>query len=226
MAESEETREVEEIVIGFDFEAAGGNPSKNGFTQLGASAHEFVSGKKLGGFNKYANMEGFEWEPRCVEQFWKKNPERYEETLAGIAAAEHSCAEVVQQFVEWAREISKDRKCVFVSDNMIFDGGILSHFMGDEVMYLLGGTTKTVYFETSSVYYGMFSAVKRRRIDHASDDWSSSGIALDALSSIKNKAVEWPLFDVVHDHQPEHDAEHMVQKWIYVQNCLDVNHDE
>ena len=72
---------MEEIVIGFDFECAGGIPAKHGFTQLGASAHELKTGKKIAGFNEYANMKDLEWEERCVKEFWEKNPDRYAETL-------------------------------------------------------------------------------------------------------------------------------------------------
>lgn len=209
---------MSEIVIGFDFECAGGIPRENGFTQLGASAHELDTGIKIGGFNEYANMTKLEWEERCVKEFWEKNPERYAETLQETTRAPLTCEQVVAKFIEWAREIAKGRKCIFLSDNMIYDGGLLKYYSGVDVMYLLGEWT--VYFETSSYYYGLYSMHKRARITQDSDHLSSKNIALDAVNAIKSPALTWPESKVNHDHHPENDAENMVMKWIFIQNNL------
>ncbi len=206
---------MEEIVIGFDFECAGGVPSKHGFTQLGASAHELQSGKKIAGFNEYANMTGLEWEERCVKEFWEKNPERYAETLEKTNSAVLTCGEVVAMFVVWARAVSHGRKCVVISDNMIYDGGLLKHYSGVDVMYLLG--RRTVYFETASVYYGMYAQHKNARLDQDADDLSSKEIALGAINATRQEKLAYPKSGVNHDHHPENDAENMVTKWIFIQ---------
>lgn len=207
---------MEEIVIGFDFECAGGIPAKHGFTQLGASAHELKTGKKIAGFNEYANMKDLEWEERCVKEFWEKNPDRYAETLKKTQNAKLSCREVVAKFIEWARDVSSGRKCVIISDNMIYDGGILKYYSGVDVMYLLG--RRTVYFETASVYYGMYAIHRQGQLNQDSDDLSSKKIALEAIDRSRN--LKWPESKVKHDHHPENDAEDMVNKWIYIQNNL------
>lgn len=204
----------EEVVLAFDFECAGGVAQKNGFTQLGASVHELSTGKKLAGFNEYANMMGYEWEDRCVKEFWEKHPERYKDTLEKVESAPLTCEEVVEKFVRWARETCANRKCVILSDNMIYDGGLLKHFAKVDVLYLLG--RRSVYFETSSVYYGMHMMHKRARIDESSDDLSSKEIALDAVRAF-NKDANWPEHGPSHDHNPENDAENMARKWIYIQ---------
>ena len=209
---------MSEIVIGFDFECAGGIPIKHGFTQLGASAHELDTGKKIGGFNEYASMVGLEWEERCVKEFWEKNPERYAETLEKTMNATLTCAQVVEKFIEWVREMAKDRKCIIVSDNMIYDGGLLKYYSGIDVMYLLGEWT--VYFETASYYYGLHSMHKRARITEDSDHLNSKQIALDAVNATKSEPLTWPESKVNHDHHPENDAENMVMKWIFIQNNL------
>lgn len=209
-----------EIVIGFDFECAGGIPEKHGFTQLGASAHELDTGVCIGQFNQYANMKGLEWEERCVREFWSRpdNQERYKETLEQVENAQFTCKEVVNQFIAWAREISKGRKCVMISDNMIYDGGLIKYYSGVDIMYLLG--ERTVYFETASVYYGMYMMHKLERLDKDSDDLSSKSIALAAASYATKKELEWPKTEVNHDHHPVHDAENMVLKWIFIQNSI------
>lgn len=202
-----------EIVIAFDFECAGGVPSKHGFTQLGASAHVLATGEKLGGFNEYASMQGYVWEERCVEEFWKKQPERYAETLAATAAATNSCHAVVRLFVEWARGISKGRKCSMLSDKMIYDGGVLKYFADVDVIYLLGAWT--VYYDIGSLYYGMGAKHADKRVRCATDDSSAKQAALEAVGK-----EAFPASEVAHDHHPEHDAEAMARKWVFIQQSL------
>lgn len=208
-----------EIVIGFDFECAGGVPALNGFTQMGASAHLLSTGEKIAGFNEYAKMEGLEWEERCVKEFWEKNPERYAETLEKTKNAKMTCSEVVEAFIDWAKGVSKFRQCVFVSDNMIFDGGLLKYYAKRDVMYILG--RYTVFYETSSVYNGMHSLRKRARLDQASGDLSSKKVALEAVRElVGDEKLEYPETEAKHDHNPENDAEAMVRKWVFIQNSL------
>lgn len=209
-----------EIVVGFDFECAGGIPSKHGFTQLGASAHLFKTEEKIAEFNQYSNMKGYEWEERCVEEFWKKNPERYEETLDSTDIAMHSCHEVVANFVDWIRDLAKDRTCVVVSDNMIYDGGALKYFADVDVIYLLGKGRYTPCYETSSVYYGIYSAIMNKPLCYETRNMSSKTAVLQALSMKLGKPVEWPKMDVKHDHHPANDAETMVRQWMFVQKSL------
>lgn len=205
--------EKEEIVIGFDFECAGGVPSENGFTQLGASVHERSNSNKIGGFNEYANMKDYFWETRCVTEFWEKNPERYADTLTRTSSSTMTCKQVIDKFIVWIREVSKDRKAVVLSDNMIYDGGLLKYYSGVDIMYLLG--RRTVYFETSSVYYGMYALSKRMILNQDSDDLSSKKIALEAIGKDK-----YPASSCSHDHHPENDAQAMVEKWIFIMNNL------
>ena len=209
---------MEEIVIGFDFECAGGIPEKHGFTQLGASAHELKTAKKISGFNMYASMKGLEWEEQCVKEFWEKNPERYQETLKKTSESKFSQYQVVLFFIGWVRDIARDRKCVLISDNMIYDGGLLKYYSKIDIMYLLG--RRTVYFETSSVYYGMYALNKRAVLDQDSDHLSSKKIALEAINDMNGRFAKYPETKVTHDHHPENDAENMVNKWIFIQNNL------
>jgi hypothetical protein len=206
---------MEEIVIGFDFECAGGVPQKHGFTQLGASAHVLSTGEKISGFNQYASMDGFEWEDRCLREFWLKNPVRYKETLLGTTSAQETCWEVVALFNSWVRQVSAGRKCTMISDNMIYDGGLLKFFSTEDIMYLHGDMT--VFFDTGSVYYGMQALHTGTGLSWATDQGSSKQGALKAVG-----APGFPIFDVKHDHHPQNDAETMVRRWIYIQRCLTV----
>jgi hypothetical protein len=171
-----------EIVIGFCFEHIGCAQSENEFTQLGASAHELESGKKIAGFNMYATMKDLNWI--------------------------RSGKGVIDFFVKWARKVSKDRHCVIISNNMIFDGRLLKFYSNVDVIYILG--RNTLYYEFGYVYMGVNMHKKKKCLDQEYTDISHN----KSLSHKTEKGI-FPKTDV---YNTEKDAEYMVTQWIYVMN--------
>jgi len=211
----------DELVLCVDFEAAGGNFKKNGFTQLGASIHVLKTGDKIAGFNEYSNMKGKDWDKKCVDEFWINHPKRYKETLEKIEESPYTCEEVVVHFIEWMKKHIGDKKHIVISDNLVFDIGLLGCYFDGDIMYLLGGSKRTIYFETSSVYYGMHSAHKRVRLCQDSDMLSSKEIALDVVKDLnEDHTLQYPKRGVNHDHNPENDATSMGEKWCFIQNSI------
>ena len=135
-----------------------------------------------------------------------------------VGKNESSNKDVVNMFVQWIRTIATGRKCVVISDNMIYDGGLLKYYSDVDVIYLLGGYT--VYFETSSVYYGMSCLNKRTKLCYDTRDESSKKLALEAVNANKTTKVEFPSDGVKHDHHPENDAENMANKWCFIMNNI------
>jgi len=121
------TEEIE-YVIGIDFEAAGGNPRINAFTQVGAVILNMKTGEIVDTFNAYSSMEGFEWDKRCVTEFWEKNPELYEKTKTETSQA-LSPYSVIQKLLTWIKNQNIDLKATyFISDNVAFDIALLKCF--------------------------------------------------------------------------------------------------
>lgn len=195
-------------IVAIDLECGGGCTPKHGFTQLGAVLMRMEDSAVLASFNEYSNMQGFEWEERCVEEFWKKNPERYQETLAGIAFSQSTPAQVVDHFYAWLDEHTKDKKdaTYIISDNAAFDLGILKCFSTQrDTMYSFGKYRSMV--DVSDVYNGL--SLRPVTIDLLNG--SSKEQALEGLNKLRLSyglgPLQLPEFThVSHTHQPVDDA--------------------
>lgn len=206
---------MSEYVLAIDFECAGGIPRLNGFTQMGAVVLDAETGKKIAGFNMYSNMVGYEWEGCCLREFWSRNPERWEETKAGIAKSSLSCTEVVAVFVAWVRGVCEGHPTHVVSDNTPFDIGILKYFADVDIIYLFG--YMTLYIDLPSAYLAMH-AMRNHYLITATEDLSTKRVALAAIAG-----PEVPCFvsSVKHDHNPENDAHAMAERWVFVRTHLE-----
>lgn len=148
-------------------------------------------------FNAYARMDGFGWERRCLDEFWLKNAEHYEETLAITSAAPNGPFEDV----------------FLITDNAAFDAAILRHFARKDILYLFGEYRSIV--DVSCVYQGM----SQRPIDVQMLDTGSKKLGLQGANrkrAVFNElALEaLPVFtDVSHDHHPVNDATVMAKYW-------------
>jgi hypothetical protein len=200
-------------VIAIDFEAAGGVPAVNGFTQLGAAMVDMATGERVAHFNAYASMEGYEWDERCVKEFWLKHPDRFAETLEKCKNAPSPYV-VVEQFLEWVKEVSAGKDAYLITDCSTFDTGLLKHFSKVDILYVLGPCRDIV--DVSAVYMGL----SRKFMDCAGVDGSSKRYALGALCDVKGCEVKWPEFPVTHDHDAVNDATVIAMRWCFVQRCL------
>lgn len=198
-----------DLVVAFDFEAAGGVPSVNAFTQLGAVVMDLRTSEVLGTFNEYANMKDYKWEDRCVSEFWSKYPERYAETLAETEKAALTPKQVVDKFYDWARETCAGHNAYLLTDCAIFDAGLLRSFSSRDINYVFGSCNFVM--DTCSFYNGL----ARAEPTYESFDGSSKDHALRALG-----LSEWPKFPVAHDHHPVNDAMAMAFKFVFVSNKL------
>lgn len=204
-------------VVAIDFECAGGVPSVNGFTQLGAVLMRVSDSTKLAEFNRYASMQGYEWEKRCVDEFWSR-PEltkRFKETKDETEACTSSPHQVIEEFWDWIGTVCAGLEDVYIiTDNCGFDGGILKHFSKRDTLYAFGGMRDII--DVSAVYMGM----SRLPVDSKLIDMSSKKLAIQALNSMQKEATPMPDFSdrVSHDHHPVNDAEVMALYWCFFQN--------
>ena len=209
-----DTTKQKRHVVAFDFEAAGGIPALHGFTQLGAVLYCIDDDQVIDSFNAYARMDGFGWERRCLDEFWLKNAEHYEQTLALTSAAPNGPFEVVEWFIEWLQRCTEDLEDVYlITDNAAFDAAILRHFARRDILYLFGEYRSIV--DVSCVYQGM----SQRPIDVQMLDAGSKKLGLQGANrkrAVFNElALEaLPVFtDVSHDHHPVNDATVMAKYW-------------
>lgn len=201
-------------VIAFDFETAGGCIQKNGFVRLGAVVLDVRTGTVLTEFDEWTSMKGYEWEERCLNEFWKKkgNESMYEEAIKMTEQSTNTPYQVVDNFVNWAKIVAATvghDDIILISDNVAFDGALLRAFSSIDVMYLFGSYRDIV--DVSNVYYGISQKIVGTKLL----DTSSFEGALKTLGVSKQ-----PTFDVVHDHNPVNDAKLIAKKWAYVLKLL------
>lgn len=197
-------------VIAFDFEAAGGVPLKHGFTELGAVCFDMVNGNVIDSFYLSASMKNFEWEPRCLEEFWLKNPNLYEETKKCVYAPDVQDPRVViKHFYNWCQDIKKDYPDVYmITDNSTFDSGILKYFSDFDTYYFLGPPMDIV--DVSAVYMG----IQRRPMNRKLIDSSSFKGCVEALGLAPFE------YENVSPHCATADAEEIARRWKYIQDAL------
>ncbi len=198
-------------VIAFDFEAAGGVAPKNAFTQLGAVLMRLEDSTVLSQFNEYSSMIGYEWEERCVKEFWEKFPERYKETKEKVNQTTNGPYQVVDLFLSWVRDATKDMKDVYlITDNSAFDAGLLRAFSDtNDIMYIFGEYRCII--DVNCVYRGM----SMLPVTTALLDQTSKTLALNATKLDKPKFT-----GVSHDHHPVNDAHTMALFWSFIQRHL------
>lgn len=199
-------------VISFDFESGGGVPSVNGFTQLGAVLFDMDTKCVVDTFNEYASMDGYEWEKRCVDEFWSKFPERYEETKLKCKKSKMSPYEVTDKFIKWCRNNSEKLKydVYMITDCSAFDTGMLKYFSKCNIVYILTPFYRDIV-DVSSVYLGL----SRKFVDVNHVDGSAFDNCVNSLN-IKEKFVG----TVFHDHHPVNDATVIAEKWCFVNSYL------
>lgn len=202
-------------VIAYDFEAAGGVPSVNGFTRLGAALLNLETGEVVSTFDEYASMRKYDWNSACCVRFWDKHRELYKETLKKTAESKSSPYEVVEHFLTWVEEVSKPflSDIYLISDNLGFDGGLLKAFCKRDVLYIFGEYREMV--DVSSAYIGMAHCL----VDTKAVNDSAKALALNGLnkhwklSCPEAMDIKYPSVGVIGDHNPVNDSIAMALYW-------------
>ena len=206
-------------VVAIDFECAGGIPSKNGFTQLGAVIMEVSDEcKVVSSFNSYSSMILYQWDERCVKEFWEKHPVRFAETkLEVYNPATPQPHVVVNNFMKWVKQETKDFKdsVYLISDNVAFDVGTLKYFSSEhEILYMFGPYQEVV--DVSSAYIGM----SLFPVDKNLMNRSSKEVALEAINERLVQKLNAPNFPKSELHHPVDDAKEIASHWCWFQMQL------
>ena len=178
-------------LLAIDVEATGQGLRTNFMTRIGA-AYISPDGIVLGTFSEYlAQPPNCTWEQRCLDEFWSKHPELYEETVLRVASAAPA-SEVMARFKKWVQDITKDKKTLIVFDTSGFDQAWVDYNLEDtSCMYLLGPDRFECPFDISSYMLGLAQAP----FD------ASSKKSFEKFLNVK--IPKWP---VDHDHNPANDA--------------------
>lgn len=203
--ETDDINSSDRYVVAIDFEAAGGVPSKNGFLSLGATIYSVTKQKEISSFYSWASMEGYEWEERCVNEFWKKHPELYAEAMLQTSAKKQpSPYEVIDNFIIWIfRHVLTGpiANIYLISDNVAFDVATLRYFSTkQDIMYMFTDRDKNFVYrdiiDTGSFYYGLgHIPLDVQTIDSISSKKTAKKVILNGEYNTKETRVEHNALD-------------------------------
>lgn len=210
-------------VIAIDFECPGGVPSKNAFTEVGAVLVRVSDSKIIAKFSSFSSMKGYEWEKRCVDDFWSKFPVRYAETIENTSKEGLlGPYEVVSNLLKWIKEVTADeeiRKSVYViSDNGPYDLALTRTFSDVDIHYLFGEYRSLI--DVGMFYHGTsMKPMTVERLDTSSKDAILSSINAEYVKR-GLPTIDKPVLPVKHSHHPVEDAACIALTWAYYQNHL------
>lgn len=175
-------------IFAVDLERSGQNVTTNFTTQIGVCCLESTlfdvndpSKCIVSTFCEYLPQPAnTEWEDRCVEQFWKKNPELYRSTLEGIEKASDN---VMKRFIDWI-DLYKNPDAtqnLLITDNSAFDFVCLAPLVAPyrSLLYLFGEYEQTPV-DVCSYYLG-----RLKRNIPATNTWKSRS-AYDGAPNFKD----------------------------------------
>ncbi len=153
----------DDYVIAIDFEAAGGIPEKNGFLSLGATLYSITQQKEISYFYQWANMKGYEWDKRCVEEFWMKHPQLFEMAKRNSSLSIYSPYDVIENFMEWVLVrvfIGPYKKTYLISDNVKCYVALVRYFSKErDIGYMFTNASNSFVYrdiiDTGSFYLGL-----------------------------------------------------------------------
>ena len=149
------------------------------------------------------------WEPRCVTEFWDKNPEMRAYIFNQIKCNGRSINDAIIGFYEWVKSLPNKENITVYSDNVAFDIGFLNYYLAgmSVTMNTILGEYKPVR-DSSSFHAG---------IAHLTPDkglWGAETAAVEKLG------YKMPNFDVKHDHNPLNDAKHIAFEIMEIERQL------
>lgn len=121
-----------------------------------------------------------EWEPRCVAQFWEKNPELYLKAQNGV---DNAPSDAVENLLKWIKEHQHPdaSQNLLISDCASFDFVFLAHILQDHsypsLLYLFGDF-ENIPIDTQSFELGL-----GKRNIAAKGTWGSETPACEALNT-------------------------------------------
>lgn len=152
-------------IIAFDFETFGPLPTIHGFTQLGAIIGNLSSGQIVDTFSEYANQSDYVCDSECIESFWLKNPEKYNETLIKCSNSDKHPNEIIQMFIKWIADFIENRETssvYLITDCSAFDTGILKTFSLQSTLKIIKNCPRDI-IDTTSFFLGVSRLFYDRR---------------------------------------------------------------
>lgn len=194
-------------LVAIDIEKSGAMPLVHPIVSIGVCVGDeagTVIEKRRFNFkvNWKSEQLGGDFEDRCWEEFWSKQPQGLIRLLQEDAQEPRECMKQFEQWLNGLEDRFKNTKIKFLSDNPSFDIGAIDVYLDR-------------YCSRLPMRYS--STKKYRGIDNPSD-------MLEVFPSEKVK--EWTkLFvdpNVSHDHDPANDAEHIYRQWLLVKKMTNV----
>lgn len=205
------------LVVGIDFECPGGIISIDGFTQMSATIHDENRGTLIASFSMYARIDEYDWDERCVREFWSKSPERRAETIAKCKASVCTCEEVVAIFVQWVQENTAGHHAYMITDNAAYDAALLRYYAKVDVMYLFptpNGEPMYRRIQDIHCFYRGVAAFSQREV--VLDGTNIKGAKTAVLEALRLPTL--PDWGVAHD--PSNDCAKMVHDFCHIRNLL------
>jgi len=200
-------------VIAFDFETFGPIPSVNGFTQLGAVVGCLSTGRVVDVFGQYASQQGYYPDNDCIESFWLKNPERYQETLTACSISTYTPYDVIELFLKWVSKHVEQRgsSIYLITDCSTFDSGILKSFSLQRTLKIVTKYPRDI-IDTCPFYLGVAGLyMTEEQVDSSSFEMARKKLGLPVFKSATHSE---------HDHNPINDSTVIFEKWKFINDGL------
>lgn len=159
-------------IVAIDVEATGQFVDRNWPIQFGIAVvilDEDDEEHQLGWGSYVRRPEGRVWEPRCVNEFWLKNPDVYAKALQAQDTAP-TATEVAEQMMNWLDRTLfgvPSEKITVITDNRAYDvawlAWLLNH-INKSPQYLLG--TYTDIIDTYSYFCGASTVLENSVYDN------------------------------------------------------------
>lgn len=184
-------------IFAIDFETSGKSTKTNFATEVAIVCLDMTiwnshnpHNSVIDVFHSYIRRpEHATWEKRCVDQFWKTLPDKYEQTLQVVESPNTpSIEQVGMDIMEWMNKY-KSTQNIIVSDNGPFDFTWLNHILPPD----------------TSLHY-LFDQEK----------YNKHIICLRSLKMGISDPLQFPPWDVSNTHDPRDDARFIAFKFAYI----------
>ncbi len=146
-------------IVAFDIEGTGDRLTEHAMVELGAAVYHYDRPKTaVDTFHRVITPRGRKWEPRCVQEFWMKNPSllpRFEQLLRveqqeipedGEIEGVVNPKRAMREFVQWCQKDVFDKygrdRVVFIGDALYYDVPWINMYLseaGYPPLYMLSG---------------------------------------------------------------------------------------